>query len=288
MAEVRAEITANVWQVTAEPGQSVAEGDEICILESMKMDPRGRRDVRGPVGAARGTRRRGAGGATSSPPSTSRDPLGGARRRGGAAVIDRPSARNALDAEHCLDLRRRVEAASGVRALVITGRDPPSAPGPIRPPRRRRLLGRAVRRRSRRVAATRCGRPSRSCCRPSSRCRCPSSRRSTGTRWGPVCSSPSPATSGSSRPEPGSGSRRRSSACSWAARTSPGSPPSWARPGPATCSSPVARSTPPRPTGWASCTGRPPTAMPRSPRRSSGRARSRRSHPSPSRGTSGR
>ncbi len=38
MAEVRAEITANVWQVTAEPGQSVAEGDEICILESMKME----------------------------------------------------------------------------------------------------------------------------------------------------------------------------------------------------------------------------------------------------------
>jgi len=37
------------------------------------------------------------------------------------AVIDRPERRNALDAEHCLDLRRRVEAASGVRALVITG-----------------------------------------------------------------------------------------------------------------------------------------------------------------------
>jgi len=38
MAEIRAEIAANVWQVTVEEGQMVAEGDEICILESMKME----------------------------------------------------------------------------------------------------------------------------------------------------------------------------------------------------------------------------------------------------------
>lgn len=38
MAEVRAAITANVWQVTVEEGQMVAEGDEICVLESMKME----------------------------------------------------------------------------------------------------------------------------------------------------------------------------------------------------------------------------------------------------------
>ncbi len=38
MAEIRAEITANVWQVLAEVGSMVAEGDEICILESMKME----------------------------------------------------------------------------------------------------------------------------------------------------------------------------------------------------------------------------------------------------------
>ncbi len=38
MAEIYAEITANVWQVTAEVGSLVAEGDEICILESMKME----------------------------------------------------------------------------------------------------------------------------------------------------------------------------------------------------------------------------------------------------------
>ncbi len=36
--EVRAEITANVWQVPAQPGQQVAEGDELAILESMKME----------------------------------------------------------------------------------------------------------------------------------------------------------------------------------------------------------------------------------------------------------
>lgn len=38
MAEVRAEITANVWQVRTEVGASVDEGDELVILESMKME----------------------------------------------------------------------------------------------------------------------------------------------------------------------------------------------------------------------------------------------------------
>jgi len=38
VAEVRAEITANVWQVRVEVGQRVAEGDELVILESMKME----------------------------------------------------------------------------------------------------------------------------------------------------------------------------------------------------------------------------------------------------------
>ena len=38
MTEVLAEITANVWQVPAEVGQQVAEGDTLVILESMKME----------------------------------------------------------------------------------------------------------------------------------------------------------------------------------------------------------------------------------------------------------
>ncbi|MGB2757644.1 MAG: biotin/lipoyl-binding carrier protein [Acidimicrobiia bacterium] len=38
MTDVRAEITANVWQVSASVGDVVAEGDEIAILESMKME----------------------------------------------------------------------------------------------------------------------------------------------------------------------------------------------------------------------------------------------------------
>ena len=38
MTEVRAEITANVWQVPATVGQTVAEGDTVAILESMKME----------------------------------------------------------------------------------------------------------------------------------------------------------------------------------------------------------------------------------------------------------
>jgi acetyl-CoA carboxylase biotin carboxyl carrier protein len=38
VTDVRAEITANVWQVPAQAGQNVAEGDELAILESMKME----------------------------------------------------------------------------------------------------------------------------------------------------------------------------------------------------------------------------------------------------------
>ena len=38
MTEVRAEITANVWQVHVEVGQEISEGDTIAILESMKME----------------------------------------------------------------------------------------------------------------------------------------------------------------------------------------------------------------------------------------------------------
>ncbi len=36
--EVRAEITASVWKVVVEEGQMVAEGAELVILESMKME----------------------------------------------------------------------------------------------------------------------------------------------------------------------------------------------------------------------------------------------------------
>ena len=38
MHEVRAEITANVILVRVEAGQRVAEGDELVVLESMKME----------------------------------------------------------------------------------------------------------------------------------------------------------------------------------------------------------------------------------------------------------
>lgn len=38
MTDVRAEITANVWQVHVVIGQAVGVGDTIVILESMKME----------------------------------------------------------------------------------------------------------------------------------------------------------------------------------------------------------------------------------------------------------
>ncbi len=36
--EVLAEMVANVWKVLVTSGDQVAEGDTICILESMKME----------------------------------------------------------------------------------------------------------------------------------------------------------------------------------------------------------------------------------------------------------
>ena len=36
--EIRAEMVANVWKVVAHQGDSVAEGDTLVILESMKME----------------------------------------------------------------------------------------------------------------------------------------------------------------------------------------------------------------------------------------------------------
>jgi biotin carboxyl carrier protein len=38
VTDVHAEITANVWQVRTEVGARVEEGDELVILESMKME----------------------------------------------------------------------------------------------------------------------------------------------------------------------------------------------------------------------------------------------------------
>jgi biotin carboxyl carrier protein len=38
VAEVRAEMVANVWKVVAKQGDTVADGDTLVILESMKME----------------------------------------------------------------------------------------------------------------------------------------------------------------------------------------------------------------------------------------------------------
>src|SRR5690606_25832370 len=38
MTEVAAELTANVWQVRASVGDELDEGDEIVVLEAMKME----------------------------------------------------------------------------------------------------------------------------------------------------------------------------------------------------------------------------------------------------------
>jgi biotin carboxyl carrier protein len=36
--EIVAEMVANVWKVVVSPGDELAEGDTVCILESMKME----------------------------------------------------------------------------------------------------------------------------------------------------------------------------------------------------------------------------------------------------------
>lgn len=38
VAEIRAEMVANVWKVVATEGDTVADGDTLVILESMKME----------------------------------------------------------------------------------------------------------------------------------------------------------------------------------------------------------------------------------------------------------
>jgi acetyl-CoA carboxylase biotin carboxyl carrier protein len=38
VAEVRAEMVANVWKVVAAEGAQVSDGDTLVILESMKME----------------------------------------------------------------------------------------------------------------------------------------------------------------------------------------------------------------------------------------------------------
>jgi acetyl-CoA carboxylase biotin carboxyl carrier protein len=36
--EIKSEITGTVWKVTSQPGDTVAEGDTLLIIESMKME----------------------------------------------------------------------------------------------------------------------------------------------------------------------------------------------------------------------------------------------------------
>jgi biotin carboxyl carrier protein len=36
--EIRAEMVANVWKIVAQQGDTVADGDTLVILESMKME----------------------------------------------------------------------------------------------------------------------------------------------------------------------------------------------------------------------------------------------------------
>lgn len=38
VSELKAEVTGSVWKIVSQPGQSLAAGDTVMILESMKME----------------------------------------------------------------------------------------------------------------------------------------------------------------------------------------------------------------------------------------------------------
>ncbi|MBK5230994.1 MAG: biotin/lipoyl-binding carrier protein [Thermoleophilia bacterium] len=38
MSEIEAHITGTVWKIEVKPGDAVAEGDTVVVLESMKME----------------------------------------------------------------------------------------------------------------------------------------------------------------------------------------------------------------------------------------------------------
>ncbi|MFY9265404.1 MAG: biotin/lipoyl-binding carrier protein [Solirubrobacterales bacterium] len=38
MSEIQAHITGTVWKIEVKPGDEIAEGDTVVILESMKME----------------------------------------------------------------------------------------------------------------------------------------------------------------------------------------------------------------------------------------------------------
>lgn len=51
MHEARADIVANVWKIVAREGDTVAKGDTIAVLESMKMEIPVFAEVDGVIGA---------------------------------------------------------------------------------------------------------------------------------------------------------------------------------------------------------------------------------------------
>lgn len=38
MSEIRAQMAGNVWKINVQPGQTIDYGDEVIIMESMKME----------------------------------------------------------------------------------------------------------------------------------------------------------------------------------------------------------------------------------------------------------
>jgi len=56
VAEIRAEMVANIWRVVAAEGEQVEDGATLVILESMKMEIPVHAPVAGTVAVAHGVR----------------------------------------------------------------------------------------------------------------------------------------------------------------------------------------------------------------------------------------
>ena len=183
MTLVTSDITANVWQVRTEVGAVVAEGDELVILESMKMEipvtaPRRRpvTEIRvAPEDPRRRGRRHGGAGAA----VTVHDTWHGAVLE---LALDRPERRNAVDHDTLVALADGHAHAVDARAVVLTGRNGVFCAGADLTGVEGDEFGAAL---------------ARPCCGASWPCRWPRSPRSTAPRSGPAASWRWPATCGS-------------------------------------------------------------------------------------------
>ena len=114
MADVTAEVGGNVWKVLVKPGQSVAEGDTLVILECMKMEV----PVVAPVAGTVTEIHVAEGGAVEEGGPTRRSPRASAIPRK-AATVFRPKLRENKDLEGKRSIHRSGDPLKNILLLLI-------------------------------------------------------------------------------------------------------------------------------------------------------------------------